>query len=160
MPKTATEPQEAIQPATTAPQSIQGWAPKGRWRRATCNGLGSWDELAPVDGAEPLWAEVNASLTFDEIDEIPGGGSTYAELMKHVAPNVRAWNVTARNRETGEWEPVPPPLEGGEASLRKAPRLVVDWLAACIKFGHIGNEDRAGKSPQPGDMDDGSDGMS
>ncbi len=67
-------------PATTQPT---GWIPKQRTRRIALDSEG-WE---PADGAEPLWVEVAANLTFDEVDAIPwSNAATNQSIFEAIAP--------------------------------------------------------------------------
>jgi hypothetical protein len=91
------------------------------------------DEDAP-EGGEPFRATIVTSLSFEEIDAIVIDGSlTFSDLFAAIAPFVVAWNATARNRETGTYEPVPPPGESGPQALRALEPATAIWLAMQIR---------------------------
>lgn len=91
------------------------------------------DEDAPESG-EPFQATIVTSLSFEEIDAIVIDGSqTFSDLFAAIAPFVVGWNATARNRETGAHEPVPPPAEAGPQALRALEPRAALWLAMQIR---------------------------
>lgn len=101
-------------------------------RRAVCD----WPSLQPEDGAEPLWAEINDDLTTAEWEALPMPNNTditMRELQELIAPHVLAWNCTALNTDSGEWEPVPPPAELGAEALTYVSKRITTWLFLCLK---------------------------
>lgn len=103
-------------------------------RRAVCD----WPSLQPEDGAEPLWAEINDDLTVAEWERIPGlkdTAVTVAEVQAAIAPHVLAWNCTAVNTASGQWETVPAPAELGGEALTYVSKRITTWLWLCLKAG-------------------------
>lgn len=116
-------------------QQVGGFAPEEEWRWVQCDGQGIWKPLAPRNGATPFRAEILVSLTIAEAERIPTDtGTTLADIWPHLVGRVRAWNVRAANVVTGEWEDVPPPIEGGVESLRAAHSMITEWLAWMLKY--------------------------
>lgn len=131
-----------------------GFYHDAEWIKVTCEG---WAGLEPRPGFSPLWAELDASLTIREASLIPNPfEATVAELVPHVAPRVRAWNVKWRNPETGQVEPVPPPAEIGGDAFLMAKTTILAWLAFTLKTLHLGGGPNRGKETSA--SDDGSSG--
>lgn len=101
-----------------------------------------------AEGAEPFRATIVTSLTFAEIDAIPISGN-WGEIFDAIAPYVVAWNVMARNSETGEYEPLPPPADAGADVLRGAPIEVAQYLWGCLKTVHLGDPDERKNASGP-----------
>lgn len=141
--------------AHTAAESVapMGWIPRQRTRRITPEG----DYWEPQDGAEPIWVEVAANLSFDECDAIPlGDAQTYLALHTAIAPYVVGWNVCGRNLETRQYERLPAPAEAGPDVFRAVPdRLLVLWLGRELKYGPLPVGDQKKESTATGDTDGG-----
>jgi hypothetical protein len=119
-------------PAVTP--DADGYYHAARWIKVVCD----WDGLAPREGAEPLWAEIDASLTFNEARRIPNPFETpYAELAKHVGPRVRAWNARMVDAETGNLVPAPPPSEKGMDAFWDVNVYILVWLAFTLRTLHL-----------------------
>ena len=108
------------------------------------------DEL-PAD-QEGLKVTIRTNLSFREIEQIPYSlGTKYAEIWPWIAPYVTKWNVMGENLETGEWEPVPPPAEGGVSSFDALEDVESLWLILAIKFKHRqkvdSDEGKTGSTP-------------
>lgn len=118
-----------------------------------------WPGLLPREGFAPLTAEIDASLTFDDCEAIPNPWDVpFGELYQHVCPYVRSWNAMGKNKETGEFGPVPPPAEIGPDAFRAVKPLILVWLAYTLKTLHIGGGPNRKKEAKP--SDDGSSGQS
>lgn len=134
-----------------AVKKIPGFVAKGRIRRFECE----W--LEPEEGAEPFWADINVKMTIDEVDafgELLSGGARVGEAWPWLAPRVVAWNAMAYDIASGEYVPVPPPAEGGEASFRAVESVITSWLAFSLKSGALGGdlkkeETPSGSTPEP-----------
>lgn len=110
-----------------------GFVPKVRTVRVECD----WPDLQPAAGGEQLWAEIE-DITFDEQAAIPYGQQfRYADLWAAIAPYVHAWNATGRNRETKQYEALPPPAEAGPEMFSRCPKMVAQWLAIELKYGPL-----------------------
>lgn len=97
-------------------------------KRVTC------DWFPTQEGEDPLWADLPTTLSIREYDALRVNNDvTIGELMPIVAPLVTAWNAEARDLNTGEWVPVPPPAVGGVDSLISQPSIVTTWLAIAIQ---------------------------
>lgn len=108
-----------------------------------------WPGLAPLEGCAPLWAELNATLTFADSEQIPDPWqTTFGELYRYVCPHVRAWNARGIDRESGELRPVPPPAEIGPDAFRVVRPLILVWLAFTLKTLHLGGGPNRGKETQ------------
>ena len=123
------------------------------WLRIECD----WPGLKPRDGFAPLWAEIDASLTFREALAIPlDAGTPMKDIYPHILHRVRAWNVREYNASTGQMEPVPPPSEIGMEALMRVRPLVVEWLALSIKLTSLnGGPNRKNETTPSGDGRDG-----
>lgn len=105
------------------------------WIRVECD----WPGLAPRDGFKPLWAEIDANLTFDDAEAIPDIFNTpFGQLYRHVCPRVRAWNARGIDQETGRLRLVPPPAEIGADAFRAVKPTIMLWLAYTLKTIHLG----------------------
>lgn len=119
---------------------IAGFRPRTPTVRVEPN-LDLFPMLAPADGAESLWAEID-DITFEEKTWIPAltAETMYADIWREIWPYIRAWNVLGRNRETKQFEPLPPPAEAGpEVFSSVQPMIIAGWLAHELKFGHLRN---------------------
>ena len=123
------------------------------WIRVTCD----WPQLQPRDGFQPLWAEIDASLTFREALAIPlETGTPMKDIYPHILHRVRAWNAREYNAVTGEMEPVPPPSEIGMDALMRVRPIVAEWLALTIKTTSLhGGPNRKNETTPSGDGRDG-----
>lgn len=104
-----------------------------------------------AEGAEPFRATIVTSLTFAEVDAIPLEDARWKDIFKAIAPYVLAWNAMARNVETGEYEPVPPPAEAGPDVFQLVPPDVTVFLAVKLKTAHLGDKDERPKESAPSD---------
>jgi hypothetical protein len=57
---------------------------------------------------------------------------TYAEISRAIAPYVKQWNMTAKNPDTGEDVPLPPPAAAGAIVLDRVDQGVTAWLQAVL----------------------------
>jgi hypothetical protein len=113
---------------------VTGWRPAVTTRRAVADPE-RFPRMAPPDGVEPFWAEIRDDLSFAEIERIPYGiGNKYSDLWDAMAPYVTAWNATALNPETNQWEPVPAPADAGPDVFKTQNLYVTDFIALCLKF--------------------------
>lgn len=125
---------------TGARLDVPGAILAGLWKRIEC-------PFPVEEGSPPLWAEIRIDFDFDTHDRIlalTGGGKapSYADVFPLVAPFVRAWNATAVDVATGERVNVPPPIEGGTASLRTQSPIVTMWLLGELRMAPFGDADR------------------
>jgi len=105
------------------------------WIKIECD----WDGLKPKPGCAPLWAEIDAGLTFDDAEAIPNIFETpYGQLYRYVCPRVRAWNAKARDLNTGHLMDVPPPAEIGPDAFRAIHPRILLWIAYTLKTIHLG----------------------
>lgn len=119
-----------------------GYYHNARWIRVVCE----WPDLAPRPPAKPLWAEIDASLTFNEALRIPNPfEAPYGELIEHVEPRVRAWNARMVDPETGDLVPAPPPSEKGVAAFGDVDLRILVWLAFTLKTLHLAGGPNRGK---------------
>lgn len=170
--KTAEPESEAIarveappEPAVGAPSIAaipgeDGWYGAADWIRVECDGASPWERLAPREGFAPLWAEIDAGMTFQEAFAIPlEPGTPIARLYPHIAPRIRAWNVREWDPATGQTVPVPPPNEIGIAAFVRCRPLVVEWLAWIVRETALrGGPNRKNETPRSGGGSDGSSG--
>lgn len=125
-----------------------GYYHAARWIRVVCE----WEGLAPREGTEPLWAEIDASLTFNEAMRIPNPFETpYVELAAHVAPRVRAWNARMVDPATGELVPAPTPSETGMQAFYDVNIHILVWLAFTLRTLHIAGGPNRGKETKQSD---------
>jgi hypothetical protein len=114
-----------------------GFVAKMRTRELVC------DWIEPAEGHDLFTVTVRSNLTFDEIDAIAyGNGAMHIDLWKSIAPYVLAWNATAINLETGQVEPIPPPVEAGPQVFSAIDPVVVEWLGFRLKRIYQGDADR------------------
>ncbi len=100
------------------------------WIRIECD----WPMLQPREGFEKLWAEIDASLTFQEALAIPiEAGVPMKDLFDQIVHRVRAWNAEIYDPQAQAMVPVPPPSEIGFAALMQVRPVVVEWLAYVIR---------------------------
>lgn len=136
-------------------QEIPGFAPMDEWAKIEC----TWDLVSPRSGAEPFWAEISTSLTIREAKNIPemfGPNVDVRKLATYVAPYVRSWNATARNLDTGTYEPLPPPAEAGPDVFFAAPLRLLQWIALMLQAIHLqGGPDRPKETPPSDATSDG-----
>lgn len=105
--------------------------------RRTKEITGEWSP----EGEEPFRATIITSLSFAEIEAIPfSSETTYDEIFPTIAPYVVAWNAMGRNAETGEYEPLPAPADGGPEMLRKVEPRVTVFLASKLRTVHLGDQ--------------------
>lgn len=108
-----------------------GYYQDADWIRIECD----WESLKPRAGFKPMWAEIDASLTFHEALAIPlVAGTPMRAIYPHIVNRVRSWNIRAFNPESGKMEPVPPPCEIGVEALFRVRPAVVEWLGSIIKL--------------------------
>ena len=111
-----------------------GFYHSAQYLRMECD----WPGLAPMEGCAPLWAEINATLTFDQCEAIPDPWNTnFGDLYRHICPHVRAWNARGIDQETGELRPIPPPAEIGADAFRAVRPAVLVWLGVTLKWMHL-----------------------
>lgn len=145
--ETAADEQAVIDRAVATSQMVQPYRPPAivpdpdgfyhdaQWIRVEAE----WPGLIPREGFSPLWAEIDAGLTFADATAIPNPFETpFADLYPHVCPRVRAWNARKRDPETGEMSPVAPPMEIGAAAFIDIKPLIMIWLAHTLKTVHLG----------------------
>jgi len=125
----------------------RGYLPERRPRYVwvTCE----WTDGADDPDGEPFRADIRANLPFPDIDAIADPSLTYEELWKAMASHVREWNVLARDAETGDVVPAPPPAEAGWQAFRLIEPDLSLWLQQQLRTIHLGGEHRAKKSPPP-----------
>lgn len=141
-PRAESEPDPVAEPdATALPAvpaaipSVDGWYGDAEWIRVECD----WDVLRPRAGAQPLWAELDATLTIREAMSIPLGiGLPLSAVLPHIVHRVRAWNVHEYDPATGTMVPVPPPAEGGIDSFTRCRPVVVEWLTVQLQQLSLG----------------------
>jgi hypothetical protein len=127
-------PQLPTMPTIAAIPGADGWYGNADWIRVECDGESPWEMLKPREGFPPLWAEIDATLTFGEALAIPiQSGIPLIKLFAHIAPRVRAWNVMEFDAETGTMVDVPPPAEIGTAALMRCRPAVAEWLAWTLR---------------------------
>lgn len=132
-----------------------GYYHDARWLKVTCD----WGVLKPREGAAPLWAEIDAALTFNEARAIPDPFNTpYVDLAEHVAPRVRAWNAKRVDPATGELVDAAPPSELGMQAFYDVNVYILAWLAYTLKTIHLGGGPNRGNATTP--SGGGSDGTS
>lgn len=125
----------------------KGYLPEARPRYVwvTCD----WTDGADDPDGEPFRADIRSNLPFPAIDAIGDPALTFEELWKVMAPYVRDWNALARNAETGEIVPAPPPAVAGWEAFRVIEADLTLWLQQQLRTTHLGGEHRAKKSPPP-----------
>lgn len=105
-----------------------------------------------AEGAEPFRATIVTSLTFAEVEAIPfHSEAKWNDIFKAIAPYVLAWNAMGRNPETGQYEPIPAPAEGGWLTLRAVDMSVSLFLAEKLKTVYLGDTDARKKESTPSD---------
>lgn len=132
MPKLKELPTE-LTPNGTA----HGFRPRVSTRRVTPDPE-RHPQMAPAEGLEPFWADIDSGITIADQRGIPIAGN-WQPIMECIAPWIHAWNAAALNRETGEWEVLPPPAEAGWEVLERVSQHVVSFLVMCLKFGQGGD---------------------
>jgi hypothetical protein len=136
-------------------QAIPGFLHTDEWVWIDCED----PSLTPREGAQPLRAEFYVGLTVGEAMALPNpfnGGTTVQQVADAAAPFVRAWNLTAIDRATGEVTPVPPPIEGGFESFKQARPGVASWCVWSLIQLHVnGGPDRPNAETPSGDTPDG-----
>lgn len=130
----------------------RGWIPKERRTRRINLAGDNWE---PADGAEPLWVEVVADLSFDDCDAIPWNSGTYSELFTVIAPLVTGWNVCGRDLITGAWEPIPAPADAGPDVFRAIPKSLTSQIVLELKFGPLPQGDQKKELTATDDTDGG-----
>lgn len=130
-------PPEPVMPA--AIPSVDGWYSDADWIRVECDGETPWERLRPRDGAQPLWIELDATLTIREVMSIPlAKGKPLAGVIPHLVNRVRAWNVHEFDPETGQFVPVPPPSEIGADAFARCRPAVIEWIATMLQTMSLG----------------------
>lgn len=134
-----------------------GWYHDADWIRVECDGAEPWGRLKPRDGAEPLWAEIDATLTIKEALSIPlGKGKPLMGVIPHLVTRVRAWNVREFDAEAGAYVPVPPPSEIGADAFTRCRPQVIEWLAFTLQDMSLnGGPNRGNEAPPSADTSSG-----
>jgi hypothetical protein len=130
--------------------AAHGYRPAPSRRRVTPD-LEKMAHLAPADGLEPFWADIDGDLTIAEQRAIPVTGP-WQPILEQIAPRILAWNAGAVNPDTGEWELLPPPAEAGWQVLEQVSQHVVSFLVLALKFGS-GSDLPKGRTPANGTRD-------
>lgn len=94
----------------------------------------------PAD-AEPLIAEVQRNLTNRQLEALPRAGTnpepTMKEVRDSVAQYVKSWNFTAET-ESGAYEPVPAPMDGGGDVFKLMDDYFLFELYAHVRYANYG----------------------
>lgn len=129
-PATAGSEQRNELPAVIAVvPSPDGWYSDADWITIECD----WPSLKPREGAAPLTATIDATLTIKEASAIPLGIRPLGEVIPHITARVRSWNVMEFDAVTGTMVPVPPPAEIGVDAFTRCRPDVISWLASAIQ---------------------------
>jgi hypothetical protein len=117
-------------------------------------------DLFGIDG-DPVWAVVQSSLTFLEIERIKTEPRVYEDLFRLMAPLVVEWNVqglaitrvedpkTNRVTMTEVWEPVDSPAEAGWEVFKTIQPDIYMWLRNKLTTVSFGGQDRKNVSREP-----------
>lgn len=115
-----------------------------------------YPRLTPWDDAPPFWAEIDDTLTFEDMKRIPTDPrATYQAQQEVMAPWVHAWNAWAFNNESGVWEPAPPPATAGWQIFESQTKYVTAFLVTCLRWG--GGTDLPKSRSRSGSTDSGND---
>jgi hypothetical protein len=131
-------------------KKIPGFVPKGRVMR--CN-----LPLDPEEGAEAGWFDLRGPVSIEETDVLQtmlNTGATYEAFWNRLCPRIVAWNAVAFDLATGEYQPVPPPSEGGHDSFRVVDAALTVLIAAAVVNKVLGRGDQtrpkaSGPTPAP-----------
>jgi hypothetical protein len=132
------------------PPKYPGFVPKGRIFRYEV-------PLDPAEGAEPFTFDAVGNLTIAECDELQTmlrDGASYEAFWDRLAWRITAWNALAYDLASGDYQPVPPPVEGGHDSFRVIEPALTALMAATIVNKVLGRGDQtrpkaSGPTPAP-----------
>jgi hypothetical protein len=95
-----------------------------------------YPRMSPWEDAPPFWAEIDDTLTFDEMTAIPADRkTTYLQQQEAIAPYVYAWNAWAYDEESEAWVAAPAPADYGSDIFATQTTHVTTFLVACLKYG-------------------------
>lgn len=125
--------------AEAVAKKIPGFVPKGRVMRCEL-------PLDPEEGGEPGWFDLRCPVSIEETDVLQTmlrDGASYEAFWDRLCPKIVGWNAVAYDYTTGEYQPVPPPMEGGHDSFRVIDSVLTVLIASAVVNKVLGRGDQS-----------------